>query len=398
MTTVIDHAIAIPTKQTNVWAVLSDLTQNTMWQADCDDVTFLTTMHDGRGTRWRNISPVGREYVIEITAWYDGLGYEYVIVDGVPYSENRGRIRLQEAPEGTVVQWTFSYEMSGLLAGLRNSMGTKRAVENDIIDSLRNLYNYIKHLRGDEAFDASEAKSLMREAPDVEARAKYQPRHPSSVNIDKVPDDITPQQATPPEAEPVAQSRPLEDDARYMPPADFKISEPPVAEDDTRPNPKTSQEMDSVPDTPQQDTVNEPDFLQGLPTAEQVSSASDVEEATPAEPAPKEPTSAEQPARETPEPTSSLWLDDKPTSEPTRADATIPEPPVDARDTGSVSVFDIFGLEKPSETQQMKALRQAQIERASDDIQAPAPPRRRVGLRAKLRAQQVNVRLPMADE
>ena len=50
------------------------------------------------------------DVVVEISAWYDTLGYEYRIVDGAKFGENQGRIRLQEVAEGTLVRWIFQYE------------------------------------------------------------------------------------------------------------------------------------------------------------------------------------------------------------------------------------------------------------------------------------------------
>src|SRR5687768_10262320 len=103
---VIDHRILVPASPDRVWQYISDINRNPSWMVDCRSVSFLTTMHAGPGTRWRITDAKGKDRVAEITVWYDRLGYEYKFVDGVPFSQNKGQIRLQEIAEGTVVQWT----------------------------------------------------------------------------------------------------------------------------------------------------------------------------------------------------------------------------------------------------------------------------------------------------
>src|SRR5690606_14538533 len=110
---VIDHAILISASPTFIWRFLGDVSQNPKWQEDCTNISFLTTQHEGKGARWRYSTTKGKDVVVEITAWYDTLGYEYMIVDGSSVGENKGRMRLQEIAEGTLVQWTFNYEVEG---------------------------------------------------------------------------------------------------------------------------------------------------------------------------------------------------------------------------------------------------------------------------------------------
>src|SRR5215213_728479 len=185
--TTIDHRILIPAAPDVVWNYVSDITHNPDWQVDCTDVIFLTSRREGPGLRWRYAAPGGHEMVIAITAWYNGLGYEYYFVDGTPFRENKGRIRLQEIPEGTIVQWTFTYELGGLLGGMRNSLGMRRQIDQTISDSLKTLWQKIKQSTG--ASRVLEPKSLMRDAPDVEARSAYQPRHPSVVDVEETPEN-----------------------------------------------------------------------------------------------------------------------------------------------------------------------------------------------------------------
>jgi len=265
--TTIDHRILIPANTQVVWDYISNLSRNPKWQVDCRSVTFLTQKHDGPGTRWRMASESGREYVLEVTAWYKGLGYEYQYVDGANFQENIGRVRLQEIPEGTIVQWTFTYELPGIFSGLRDSLGTRRQIDHLIADSLRKLYLQIKAAGGGTLI---EPKSLMRDAPDVEARSHYQPRHPV-VTPEKPDGEPFDEPLVPaPEAPSVRPGMfdfdepPIyDDDAQTLQPimALNLPPEPPVVEDDTRPNPTAKREPEPAADLPSGD---EPDFLDTL--------------------------------------------------------------------------------------------------------------------------------------
>jgi uncharacterized membrane protein len=408
MSTVIDHAISIPAPQEQVWQQVRDIQLNTEWQASSEQVTFLTGKQNGRGTRWRNTTPDGSEQVIEITAWYEGLGYEYVIVDGVSFETNRGRIRLQEVPEGTVVQWTFSYDIGGMFGGLRNALITKGRIDGEIVDSLRNLYRYVKSTRSDE-YTPEQSRALMRAAPDVEERSKYQPRHPSvvrqeaadsSAELDTDPDamfkppaDAQPAAAAPEqEAEPVVADVSQTDDTlaeEPIPDEAVPIVEPPLSDDDTRPNP-TVQETDSldeadVPDeatvasTPPDDLtafdtqerpVTEPEPVSDTDTASDAAAKdteSEIEDTgTPeSEEAADEKEAEEAPAMSVSESDDTIsHRDDAARDTADSAATTEPEPDVkevappqppqprpdlNKLDTSQVSVFDLFGVPKPSE-------------------------------------------------
>jgi uncharacterized membrane protein len=346
---IIDHRILIPAPQDKVWQHISDVTRNPDWQTDCQSVSILTTMKIGPGLRWRSTSKSGREYVIEISAWYDRLGYEYRIVDGTPYQSNKGLLRLQELPEGTVVQWTFSYEPKGMLGGLQNAISTKRRVENEIISSLKMLYRYMGKSASNEVV---QAKSLMREAPDVEARAHYKPRHP------------------------------LAEEKLYAP-----LTQPVIMEDDTRPNPVVAE-------------VREPDFLTALPiTDTKVTSVTvaDTEERF------KPP--ATQPHRVDEVP---LAVEPSPTAETERPFELPRIKETSEIDTSKISVFEIFGLPKPSETQEMKAVTALPDRETLITPQVIQPPtstqsttvvqivssEKRVGLRRVLRRNVVHLRRP----
>lgn len=463
MGTVIDHAIMIPLSQQAIWSILSNIDNNPKWIADCESVSYLTSKRSGTGTRWRYRSSAGHDVVVDITAWYEGLGYEFVIVDGASYqNENRGRIRLQETPDGTIVQWTFNYELSGFLSGLRNSLSIKRHLDTDITNSLRNLYAYSRTI-GEENLSVS-SKSLMQDAPDVDSRLSYKPRHPSTSELDKAVKAAEANQE-------VKDSGESFRDESFQRPTAPEIVEPPIADDDTRPNPAI---QESVPDEqpatienvdyeqfapppdyqPEQSSVQsfeEPDFLDSesieKPLSEQTSEDRDSSiELSPAErdkllidlqesPYQSESDDAEQEPVPDSEPITPISkIDSTPQTEPEQdtvsattnvedqaksaesvaesvanieTPSTAPEEPepdivaptteptvseVDARDTAQVSVFHLFGLQKPSETQEMRAL---QLERDAE-IQAILDEKKqnRSGLRLRLRRKSVKLRLP----
>lgn len=345
----IDQRILIPASPEIIWDYLSDVTKNPEWQQDCRQVSFLTSIHKGPGTRWRSTTSGRSEQVIEITAWYERLGYEYQIVDGVSFKENKGRIRLQDTPEGTIVQWTFHYELSGVFGGLRNTLSTRRNEENKIVESLWALWRNISQQKEQMAVPYT-AKSLMQDAPDVEARAQYIPRHPSLVK-DKQPSEVM-------------------------------IPEPPIAEDDTRPRPELSTSEVTAAN------VTEPDFLSDFSeekhTTDETVTTSSVHDVL----------------KDT-----ETWLaateadvyqdrdDDPVVAEPLSPDLSA-MPPVDPKaDTGTISVFDLFGLPKPSETQELLPITTPMVSPPT----LPSSPKRssrRTGLRRFQRANLINVRNP----
>ena len=335
----IDQRILIPAPPDLVWDYTSDISRNPEWQVNCVATSYLSTHQSGKGVRWRHTTARRKDLIIEASAWYDGLGYEYSIVDGSPYTENRGRLRLQEVAEGTVVQWTFSYKVGGVFGSLRNSLSSRRSIENNIVESLWNLWRKLIN----SAEGAYTSKSLMRAAPDVEARSHYQPKHRSVL----------------------ADRKRNQDDSVAEPTIAEKIAaeEPPVSVDDTRPR-----EAEPVAE-PIPDTVREPEFLS------EVSS----------EPYPPETGVASPPEDEMP--------------------ITASQPEIAAEDSSSVSVFDVFGVAKPSNTSALpdapaeSATETPPIEPATEATPESAETeaqetRKREGLRSALRRSQAGVRHP----
>lgn len=365
---VIDHGIQIPASPERVWHIISDINRFPEWHVDCSSVAFLTSLRSGPGTRWRFVNKRGSEYVLEITSWYDRLGYEYRYVDGVSFKENRGMIRLQEVPEGTIVQWTFSYQPGGVFS--RSSLGGKRAINNVMIDSLRTLYKYIA--RPGESKDRFEAKSLMRDAPDAEARARYVPRHPSTLAENESPRHAASAERYSFGTEP-APNIP-------NPPFLDPFYEPPIAQDDTRPRPAIHESIPSEPINITPFAIDEPDFIKDQPDsvfARRPSDTIKLDQPAPPPAAPTPPGTIDLSTLDTPDeaiPLSSspeiprsetvdLSQEPLPWKVSTQAQPTenlpylphIPESDPET-DTSKVSVFELFGLPKPSETQEMRTV------------------------------------------
>ncbi len=220
----LDHSVLIAAAPEAVWSFLSDLNQNPAWQSDCQSVVFLSKQRNGKGARWRYRDLSGNEFELEITAWYDGLGYEYRFLDGSAH----GRLRLQEIAEGTTVQWTFNYEPKGRLGGMRNALGMKRKLRKYLDESLLALQSTVKRTVGEDG--TYEARSLMRDVISYDARLNYRPRHLSRAHVE-------------PETLP-----------------DFTVEEPPLREEDTKPNPAYVAASENSP-LPRQPVESEPTSL-----------------------------------------------------------------------------------------------------------------------------------------
>ena len=321
----IDLEILIPASPEFIWRFLGDLRQIPRWQQGAEAVTFLSTQREGRGTRWRQAMRKGHDRVVEVSAWYDTLGYTYKVVDGAAYSNNEGQIKLREVPEGTLVRWTFQYEAGGMFGGLRNAVGMKGNAASHIQDSLRNLHQLIVQQSG--GISTHEAKATMQEAPDVAERSSYEPRHPSSYRDTAQEDSSTDVFA--------AESEGLDFTFDYdMPPI------PARDDSDTKPNPVAIAGFSSLND---EDPLDETQPVELPPTPAMT---------PPHPPAPEtNPLPWEEPAT--------------PVLSPRKRDV----------DTSNMSVFEIFGLQKPS-----KAYLQSEpvFEPAAESAQAIEAPARRV--------------------
>ena len=332
---VIDLEILIPASPEFIWRFLGDPAALPQWQEDVTSVSFLSTQREGQGTRWRATAEKSKDVVVEVSAWYDTLGYEYRLMDGSSFTDNQGRIRLHEVADGTLVRWTFQYQLGGVLGGLRNAMRLKRSTTNQLQASLRNLHQLILQESG--GISTHEAKASVREAPDVDERLSYQPRHPTAFH-DVMPDG---------DAKAAINKQPVSYDEIEAKPLPF------VADTDTKPNPVViasgdEEQLLAAPEPAPDDT----------------------------KPIQISPPIAEAPVKHKPRPepvAEPKWREEAPLSPP--APSAMPAAPAlskEARDAAQLSVFEVFGLKKPSESSPSDSPA-APAREAERDSRVPAP-------------------------
>ncbi|MBN1679660.1 MAG: SRPBCC family protein [Anaerolineae bacterium] len=200
--TLIDRRIVINAPPDAVWRILTDPQQMAAWHAGYDSVSVLSTTPTGVGAR-RRCSLIGGKAVIEeITAWVEGWGYEYIVLDG-PFRSFQGRLRLQAVPEGTNVTWTVSYRRKGVFGGVRDILGGRRALLAVMADSLRRLCQTVQAL-GLKVDDDHRSKVMMRSRLDADARAQYQRRYPPPPEVEaKVQTPPAPQESVVMDEQPV---------------------------------------------------------------------------------------------------------------------------------------------------------------------------------------------------
>ena len=340
---VIDLEILIPASPDFIWGVLGDISRAPGWREGVTGVSFLTTQRDGKGARWRYSRKRGSDIIIEAAAWYDTVGYEYTVVDGAGLGENQGRIRLTEVTDGTVVRWTLNYETAGVFGGLRNAMRFKGKTTKRMQASLRNLHQMVQQEAG--GVSTHEARASVREAPDAQERSNYQPRHPSSFteNADNSRDDLQPLDTPPP----LSFAQPWSDDA----------------DGDTKPNPVALGGNGSLDMQLQRDEIDaatqpvEPAVIDIAPETALIDST----------PEPRAIDSPPQPAAdidEVDEP--ALFASRPPTSQPP--------------DSAALSVFEVFGLRRPSD-----------IEADFAEAHAGPPVRRNAGRDAHVRRRRCRI-------
>lgn len=145
--TLIDQRIVIDAPPHVVWDHIADPNEVRRWHSGYRNISVLTTQQTGMGTR-RRCTPAGggKDVIEEITAWVEGLGYEYTQIEGGSFREMRARIRLQAGPDGTIVQWTLTYKPRGLVGTLRDVLGGKREMQAMMSESLRQLRRQIDEL------------------------------------------------------------------------------------------------------------------------------------------------------------------------------------------------------------------------------------------------------------
>ena len=425
--TLIDQRILIDAPTNIIWELISDPTEVAHWHTGYTRVSVLTTQQTGRGTRRRcSLAAGGRDVIEEITAWVEGMGYEYVMIEGGRLHAYQGRLRLRPGPDGTEVQWILDYQPRGPFGTLGNMLRGKRQMQNMMKDSLKMLRRRVD-ARGMRMDDEYRERVAMRERLNAEERVQYQPRYPTPV-----PDSTSTAEAAPEvEAAPAAEI-PLPPE--LVPPPPAALTQPEAAPPPITPSPAVPQ-MPAPPPPPVL-----PSFvaqLTGNPPTE--SPASDAEHDTEPKPPPgirealgSEPPSAQVPVTPTLAPP--LVPDHQrktpprgiPSVQPSQAPTPVPAartpvepspldpehdpnlpPPTPTTDTGEMSIWEVFGLKRPSDqdTENLHGLiEEAETRRKIEAVRATSGTTRRAvrvrqghpgpGLRRRLQQKRVKVRLP----
>jgi uncharacterized membrane protein len=358
--TLIDQRILIPTPVQAVWTVVADHTLLPKWRAECKSVSVLTMRSDGRGVR-RRITPLrGKDIIEETIAWYEGLGYEYQVIEGTHFKSFSARIRLQATPDGTIVQWTIAFETRGFLGKLLGNRRRKRQLERLTAENLRQLRRYIESL-GVSVDDQYRQRTGIRPAPDTNSRLEYgaklfaeeqaqiespdptQPSRPTSAKPPgRIPEPPLKAEDTP-NIPAVAPPSFIAEALLTTPiparPAE-PLKEPPRAEGDTRPNIAVTPPAPATATTP---AVAASDQLKaalqtGTPKANETAKPL-AAQTSPVEANQKPPAAA--PAAGQPRRAASEEVE-----KDLQPAAHLPSP-TDKRDTGEMSIWDVFGIPRP---------------------------------------------------
>lgn len=241
--TLIDQRILIDAPPQVVWEYISDPNHVRRWHTGYRAISVLTTQQFGLGTR-RRCTPTtgGKDVIEEITAWVDGLGYEYTQIEGGTFRAMRARIRLQAGPDGTTVQWTVTYKPRGITGMLRDIFGGKSDMQSMMASSLRQLRRQIDELglRMDAEY---RQRVSMRGRLNHDERQQYALRH--AADEDHVP--VAAEGDVPSAAAEVPASMPPADDVR----ADLPAAPIPVPDQIAPPAPPAAvPEPDVVDDEP----------------------------------------------------------------------------------------------------------------------------------------------------
>lgn len=371
--TLIDQRILVPAPIQVVWSVIANHSQLPRWRQDCKAVSLLSTRADGVGMRRRITPNKGKDIIEETIAWYDGLGYEYRLIDGANmFKSYTARLRLQPTPDGTIVQWTISFETRGPFGKLLGNRRRRRKLEKASAESLRQLRRYIEGM-GIKVDEQYREKVGVRPSPDANSRQEYgaklvaQQQTPPGTPIVEAP--IPPQSSTP--------TQPTQTTSNS-----FGIVEPPIKPDDTpsirpvappsfivealmtplpteKPNTRKSQEIPVVsvpPADENEDTRPNPAVVVGqspTPPASIDLPAEKDGEATP----PIKPTAPTVDSTKSDE-LKAAFTTAKVSKPPLRPIAEEVEretpprpdlpPPTGKLDTGEVSIWEVFGMSRPA--------------------------------------------------
>jgi nicotinate-nucleotide--dimethylbenzimidazole phosphoribosyltransferase len=181
---------------------------------------------------------------------------------------------LQAIPEGSVVQWTFEYQLGGTLAFLRVFF-LRRRLNDEATRSLKRFKQLVESA-GIRMDAATVERVSMRPAPSVTERAaigeattrvrstRVEAPHPPAAVPEETQVTLPPE---PPEDEPVwlAPAPVLDIGADDLPLLEETGLEPPLAEEDTRPRPPVERPTEPRPPRaelhpePQPETATTPD-------------------------------------------------------------------------------------------------------------------------------------------
>jgi uncharacterized membrane protein len=400
----IDQRILIVAPVEAVWTYVSDPALMSKWNKNCKQISVLTTRTAGVGTRRRCVGVDGRAVVEETTAYFENIGYEYHVVDG-PYRDFRGRFRLQAIPEGTIVNWTVEYHLRGVLPGVRNALSFRRHYEDMMADSLRQLRRLVE-ASGIQLDPEKHARYAMQDGPSAEARASRSPELtrpagsatkgqramkavsvgeddlPEMPGADFAPPTIVRTPPPPPEAIPTAEPPvALSDTAEILVPAgEEKHDTKPRAPQGLRETLARQAEMDRYAPPDESDlerAATAPTVPVSLvappPEAPVVQETQTVPLQASPPPRLDMPSSLPEPWEPFHEPLRSLEDTDTSAGRAAASQASEPQaikpPPTDKRDTGEISIWDVFGIERPSERAQ------AELEAVIASLQPESSPK-----------------------
>ncbi len=350
---VIDQRVLVVAPSEVVWLYLTDPALISKWHRGAKQLSMLTTRSSGIGVRRRVVGTNGRALVEEMTAWLEGLGFEYSVIDG-PYKAFKGRLRLQAVPEGTVVFWSIDYMLRGAFGGLRDRMGFRRGQRAQMADSLKTLRRLIE-ASGVRLDPVKQAKSAMQADPGFAARAariQEQTRPVSVLPAAVIGDDDVPEM--PPVEVTYDQTTSLP--AYSTPPptiASPALTLAGASQSDTKPRPPVGLRDKIKEATGEHRRVN----VEGA--SEDTIAGPETRGLT----APTVPGSLVSPPRP-PDPATETIAPLPPNK---AANVEVPPLPADQFDTGEMSIWDVFGMERPSNRQK------ADLDAVIASVQTPPP-------------------------
>jgi hypothetical protein len=355
----IDHRILITAPSEAVWVYLTDTAHLNRWNRGAKQISILTTKLSGIGVRRRCTGVNGESVVEEITAWLENIGYEYRAIES-HYKRYQGRMRLQPLPEGTLVSWELDYEVRPPLAGLRDTLRRRPYLNRMMIESLRALKQLVER-SGIKLDPERQKKFAMQPDPGVAVRQARMTEPTTAMNTPTPPGaPITP--FSPP---PVGIKRAVnivEDDVPPLPaPSAPTVPMTPISPVTLPPKPTTPQFTPPPPITPSiVATRAVPPPLTTSPKI--VEPPLTHEDTKPSIAAPKEAITAfsnadssaltvpiDLVAPKTPPPQPQTLPEPPTMTQPIPIPPTTIPPPTTKTDTGEMSIWDVFGMEKPSE-------------------------------------------------